>query len=219
MAPDDASDPDAAVHADARIAGQLRAGDEAAFAAFARAQHPVMVRIAAARLQGQPALVEEIVQEAWVVFLESLPRYEARSSLRTFLAGIVLNVLRNRTRSEGRSVPFSSLGDASDDEGPVVAVDRFLGSGERWAGHWAAPPRPWDLDPVDQRQVRETIELALGALPEAQRDVLTLRDVFGWDPSEICNALSITDTHQRVLLHRARAKVRSALEARFGRAQ
>jgi RNA polymerase sigma-70 factor, ECF subfamily len=204
-------------HPDLELALRLRGGDDVAFAAFARAQHPVLVRFAAARFERQSALVDEVVQEAWVLFLESLGAYEGRSSLRTFLLGILVNVLRNRARAEGRSVPFSALGEGVEgDEGPVVAADRFLGEGAKWAGHWAAAPPRWDLDPVHQGELRAALAKAIAALPEAQRDVLTLRDVHGLEASEVCNVLGLTDIHQRVLLHRARGKVRGALEARFG---
>lgn len=202
---------------DLQLAEKLNGGDDVAFAAFARAQQPVLIRFAAARIGRHGALAEEVVQEAWMLFLESLASYEGRSSLRTFLIGILVNVLRNRARSEARSIPFSSLGTSENDEGPVVAADRFDAEGTRWAGHWAAAPPPWDLDPVHQSQLRATLNDAISALPAPQRDVLTLRDVHGWEAEEVCNALGLTDTHQRVLLHRARGKVRSALEARFGK--
>lgn len=201
--------------ADRALCARLRAGDDGAFAAFAREQHPVLVRFASSRLGRGSPLVEEVVQEAWVVFLESLERYEGRSSLRTFLVGIVLNVLRNRARAEARTTPLSALDDAGEG-GATVAAERFAGEGHPWAGHWLAGPRAWREDPAARRELREALEQEIAALPAAQRDVLTLRDVLGFDGEETCNALGLGDTHQRVLLHRARARLRAALERRLG---
>ncbi len=119
---------------------------------------------------------------------------------------------------EGRVLAMSALG-GSDDEGwePAVAPDRFLPADHaQWPGHWATPPQPWSADPeagVLARETRACIEAAIRALPPNQRDVIALRDVQGWTPEEVAEALGITDGNQRVLLHRARAKVRAALEA------
>lgn len=209
--------PVAPAHADLAIARRLRDGDEAAFTAFASAHHGPMVRFAAGRLGPRRAIAEEAAQEAWVVFLERLEGYEGRSSLRTFLFGILVNVLRNRSRAEARSVPLSSV--AREDEGedaPAVPEDRFLAASETWAGHWSASPPAWRGDPAELRETRELLAAAIDALPSAQREVTMLRDVLGWTSEEACNALGISDTHQRVLLHRARAKLRSALEEHLG---
>lgn len=203
---------------DRALCERLRVGDEAAFTAFAKSQHPVLLRVAASHLGARSSLVEECAQQAWVVFLESLDRYEARSSLRTFLVGILVNVLRNRVRKEAHSVPLSSLvAPVSDDEaGPTVDPGRFAPTAHAWPGHWIEAPRHWSMDPACARELRDALESAIALLPVAQRDVVTLRDVLGWDADETCNALGLTDTHHRVLLHRARAKLRHALEARFG---
>lgn len=204
---------------DRALRDRIRAGDERAFTAFAREQHAVLVRIAAARLGARSPIIDECAQEAWVVFLESLDRFEGRSSLRTFLVGILLNVVRNRLRAEARSMPLSALETPlADDNAPTVAGSRFAPGTHAWPGHWVEPPRRWSSDPACAREMREALEHAIGQLPDVQREVLVMRDVLGWDAEETCNALGVTDTHQRVLLHRARARLRDTLETRFGEA-
>ena len=108
-------------------------------------------------------------------------------------------------------------GDGEDDEAAVDA-DRFRGEGHRWVGHWAAAPSDWSHLPEERLLGRETlarVHEAIETLPPRQADVLVLRDVEGWDPEEVCTALGITDGNQRILLHRARSKVRAALERYF----
>jgi RNA polymerase sigma-70 factor, ECF subfamily len=161
------------------------------------------------------AVAEEVVQEAWLGVLKGLDRFEGRSSLKTWIFRILTNTAKTRGEREGRSVPFSSLaGDTADDEAPVDA-DRFLGPGSRWAGQWASAPRsPRDVpeDRLLAAEARARISAAIDALPENQRAVITLRDVDGFDAEEACDILGISEVNQRVLLHRARAKVRAALE-------
>ena len=188
----------------------LRAGDEAAFAAVMRMYGRGMLRVAEMYVSSR-AVAEDVVQEAWVGVLRGIGRFEGRSSLKTWLYRIVANTAKTRGVRESRSVPFSSLGDDGD-EGTVDA-DRFLGSGERFPGHWAVPPQAWA--PEGRLLADETldvVERAIEKLPPAQRAVITMRDVEGFTSEEVCNALDLTETNQRVLLHRARAKVRSALE-------
>ena len=123
-------------------------------------------------------------------------------------------------RGERRSTPFSSLPEATGGEGtidPSAFIDASAGA--TWAGWWAAYPRAWDSVPETRLLGRETLGLAgtaIEALPERQREVLVLRDVVGMDPDEVCAALGLTDGNQRVLLHRARGKVRRVLEAHLG---
>jgi len=160
------------------------------------------------------AVAEEVVQEAWLGVLKGLDRFEGRSSLKTWIFRILTNTAKTRGEREGRSVPFSSLGgDAGDDEAPVDA-DRFFGDGHRWAGHWASSPRnPRDVpeERLLADEARQRIAAAIETLPENQRAVITLRDVDGFDADEACEILGISEVNQRVLLHRARTKVRSAL--------
>jgi len=161
------------------------------------------------------AVAEEVVQEAWLGVFAGLDRFEGRSSLKTWIFRILTNTAKTRGEREGRSVPFSSLaGDDEDDEGAVDA-DRFLGPDHRWAGHWASSPRnPRDVpeERLLAGEARARIEAAVQALPENQRAVITLRDVDGFDAEDACEILGISEGNQRVLLHRARAKVRTALE-------
>jgi len=195
---------------DARLVEGLRAGDEAAFAALMREYGAGMLRVAQMFVSSR-AVAEEVVQEAWIGVLKGIGRFEGRSSLKTWLFRIVANTAKTRGVRESRSIPFSALGEA---EGELsVDPDRFLGSGERFPGHWAAPPQSWA--PEGELLGRETlgvIERAIEQLPPAQRAVITLRDTQGFTAEEVCNALDLTETNQRVLLHRARSKVRSALE-------
>ena len=195
---------------DALLVEGLRAGDEAAFAAVMRMYGRGMLRVAEMYVSSR-AIAEDVVQEAWVGVLRGIGRFEGRSSLKTWLYRIVANTAKTRGVRESRSVPFSSLGDGGDEA--TVDPDRFLGSGERFPGHWAVPPQAWA--PEGRLLADETldvVERAIEKLPPAQRAVITMRDVQGFTSEEVCNALDLTETNQRVLLHRARAKVRGALE-------
>ena len=157
---------------------------------------------------------EDAVQEAWVVVLRGLERFEGRSALATWVLGIVINTARARGRKEARTRPFSSL---ESDDSPGLAPERFLPADhERWPGHWAIAPTPWPEEALETAESQRLVRDAVATLPEAQRAVITLRDMIGCTPEETCNALGLTDTNHRVLLHRARTKVRAALEAAFG---
>jgi RNA polymerase sigma-70 factor (ECF subfamily) len=145
------------------------------------------------------------VQEAWLGVLKGIGRFEGRSSLKTWLFRIVANTAKTRGVREARSIPFSSLG--GDNEEPVDP-DRFLGPDERFPGHWGVPPEGHVL----AAEAMQVIEQAIERLPPAQRTVITLRDIQGLSSEEVRNALELSETNQRVLLHRARSKVRSALE-------
>jgi RNA polymerase sigma-70 factor, ECF subfamily len=195
----------------ARLAA-LRAGDERAFTRLVDELGPRMLRLARVYV-ASAANAEEAVQEAWIVVLRSMDRFEGRSTLATWILGIVVNVARARGVREARSRPFSSF--ATDDE-PGIGADRFLPADHpRWPGHWAIAPIPWPEHALETAVAAQVIRATVAALPETQRAVITLRDMVGCTPEETCNALEITDTNQRVLLHRARTKVRAALEAAF----
>ena len=199
-------------HAHAARLAALRAGDERAFADLVDELSPRMLKLARVYVTGV-ASAEDAVQEAWLVVLNSLDRFEGRSKLSTWIFGIVVNVARARGRRESRSRPFSSL--STDDE-PVIDPDRFLPADhERWPGHWAIAPMPWPERALETAEAAQVIRDTVAALPDAQRSVITLRDMIGCTPEETCNALGLTDTNHRVLLHRARTKVRAALEAAF----
>ena len=196
---------------DARLLEGLRAGDEAAFVALMREYGAGMLRVAMMYVSSR-AVAEEVVQEAWLGVLKGIGRFEGRSSLKTWLFRIVANTAKTRGMRESRSIPFSSLGDDAGAE-PAVDPDRFLGSGERFPGHWALPPQAWAPEGrLLSQEALDVIERAIDRLPPAQRAVISMRDVQGFTSEEVCNALDLTETNQRVLLHRARAKVRDALE-------
>lgn len=198
------------VHA-ARLA-RLREGDERAFAELVDELSPRMLKLARVYVTSS-AIAEEAVQEAWIVVLRTLDRFEGRSSLSTWILGIVVNVARARGRHESRSRPFSAL---STDDQPIIDPSRFLPPDhDRWPGHWAIAPVPWPEDALETAEAAQIIRDTIAALPEAQRAMITLRDMIGCTSEETCNTLDLTDTNQRVLLHRARTRVRAALEAAF----
>jgi RNA polymerase sigma-70 factor (ECF subfamily) len=195
---------------DALLVEGLRAGDEGAFVAAMRMYGAGMLRVAEMYVSSR-AVAEDVVAEAWVGVLRGIGRFEGRSSLKTWLYRIVANTAKTRGVRESRSIPFSSLGDDGG-EGTVDA-DRFIGSGERSSGHWAAPPQAWAPEGrLLADETLEVVERAIDELPPAQRAVITMRDIQGFTSEEVCNALDLTETNQRVLLHRARAKVRKVLE-------
>jgi RNA polymerase sigma-70 factor, ECF subfamily len=204
-----------AAERDARLLAALRAGDEVAFATLVRRHHASLKRVARMYVSTD-AVAEEVVQETWLAVIAGLDRFEQRASLKTWLFHILANKAKTRGTRERRSTPFASLVAAGGDE-PAVAPERFQGDGEAWPGHWAAPPRPWE-DPerrLQSLEARERLRAAIRALPEVQQAVLTLRDVEGLEADEVCALLDLTDGNQRVILHRARARVRTELERYF----
>jgi RNA polymerase sigma-70 factor, ECF subfamily len=194
------------------IAG-LRSRDEAAFMALMDMYGASLLRLAQLFVRDR-AVAEEVVQETWIGVLRGIDRFEGRSSLKTWLYRILTNTAKTRGVRESRSTPFSALA-ADDDEGTVDA-DRFRPEGERFAGHWTSYPDDWSVIPEARLVGAETmavIRQAIDGLPETQRAVITLRDVEGCSSEEVRNVLELSETNQRVLLHRARAKVRTALES------
>jgi RNA polymerase sigma-70 factor (ECF subfamily) len=192
------------------LVAALRRGDEAVFAALVDRHHVGLVRVAERFVSGR-AVAEEVAQEAWLGFLTGLDRFEGRSSIRTWLYRIVVNIARTRGTRDARVLPFASVG-STDDDGTTVDADRFVD------GHWGSPVRPWDLaaDTLTiTGEAQERIRAAIDRLPAVQRQVITLRDVEGLESDEVCDLLDITPGNQRVLLHRARAAVRGALEEYF----
>jgi len=200
---------------EAALVQSLREGDEAAFVELDDRLGPTMLRVAGAYVSSR-AVAEEVVQESWLAVLTGLDRFEGRSTLKTWIFHIVANKAKTRAQREGRSVPFSSL--AAEDEGPSVDPDRFTDEGGG-KGHWIAPPRSIDRVPEERLlavETRERVGAAIAALPSAQRAVISLRDVEGLTAEEACAVLDLTEGNQRVLLHRARSKVRAELEAYLG---
>ena len=194
---------------DARLVEGLRAGDEAAFLEVMRMYGAGMLRVAQMYVSSR-SVAEDVVGDAWVGVLRGIDRFEGRSSLKTWLFRIVANTAKTRGQRESRSVPFSALSEVDE---PSVDPERFLGDGERFAGHWSAPPQAWS--PEGRLLSDETLEAvarAIEELPPAQQAVITMRDVQGLSAEEVRNALDLSETNQRVLLHRARSRVRAAME-------
>src|SRR5256884_4241316 len=197
---------------DRALVDALRRGDEAAFMRLVDEYGPALLRVARMYVP-TAAVAEEVVQETWIGVLNGIDRFEGRSSLKTWIFRILTNIAKTRGQRERRTVPFSAL--ERPDAVPEAAVDadRFLPPDhERWPGHWASRPEPWPEERLLAAETRAVVERAIDELPPAQRAVISLRDIEGWSSEEARNALGISETNQRVLLHRARSKVRQALE-------
>jgi RNA polymerase sigma-70 factor (ECF subfamily) len=190
----------------------LRRGDELAFVQLVDRHGAAMLRHARV-YERDRAVSEEIVQDAWLGVMRGIDRFEGRSSLQRWLLSIVANIARKRAVKEARSVPLSAL-DCGPDEVPSVAPDRFHRPGDRWQGHWSSPPPEWcrPEHALMSAETRTHIAAAIESLPVNQRLVISLRDVEGWSSEEVCDFLGITESNQRVLLHRARTKVRQQLD-------
>ncbi len=203
---------------DDALLAALRRGEESAFVQLLERYQGAMLRLARLYV-GDWTTAEEVVQETWLGALRGLDRFEGRSSLKTWLFTILTNRAKTRAVRDGRTIPFSVLEETESPE-PAVDPERFHPLDHPAAGHWVSLPQPWRELPETRLladETRERLQAAIEALPPMQRTVLTLRDVEGWSPEEVCNTLAISETNQRVLLHRARAKVRSALEAYLAR--
>ncbi len=192
---------------EAALVAALRRGDEAAFRALIEMYNPMLVRVARMYVSTQ-AVAEEVAQETWLAVLEGIDRFEGRSSFKTWLFRILTNRAKTRGIREGRSLPFSAL----EPDEPAVEPERFHGGDHNWPGHWSAPPQGFPEERLLAAETRDVIEQAIATLPPTQRAVISLRDIEGWGAEEVCNALTLSETNQRVLLHRARSAVRKALE-------
>jgi RNA polymerase sigma-70 factor (ECF subfamily) len=202
--------------AEAQLLEALRAGDEAAFAQLVREYQPSLVRVARIYVSTQAA-AEEVAAETWLAVLNGLDRFEGRSSLKTWIFRILTNIAKTRAQRDGRTLPFSALQDPGRVPEAALDADRFLDPEHpRWPGHWAVRPEPWPEDALVAAETQALVAEAIEALPPAQRAVISLRDVEGWSSEEVRNALELSETNQRVLLHRARSKVRRALESYLG---
>ncbi len=198
---------------EAALVAALRNGDEAAFLAVVHRHHESMVRLARVYVRERD-VAEEVAQDTWLAVVQQLDRFEARSSLKTWIFSILVNLAKTRGVRERRTMPFSAFG-ADVGEEPAVAPDRFNGEDHRWAGHWAHAPLPWPETPEGQllsHELGAEIRQAIDDLPSTQRAVVTLRDVQCFSAPEVCHLLGISEANQRVLLHRGRSKVRAALE-------
>jgi RNA polymerase sigma-70 factor (ECF subfamily) len=198
--------------AEAELVARLRAGDERAFEALVERHYPTMLAVARHYVSSR-AVAEEVVQEAWLGVLKGIDRFEGRSSLRTWILRILVNSAKTRGAREARSVPFTALEAGADQ--PAVEPERFRGPDDPFPGHWRSYPGDWQRLPEEALSDRETLAVIIAAieqLPDAQRLVIAMRDIQGCSSEEVCAVLEVSEGNQRVLLHRARSKVRSALE-------
>jgi RNA polymerase sigma-70 factor (ECF subfamily) len=190
---------------DEELVQKLLDGDEASFRALVTRLQPLLLRLARTYVRSD-ALAEEVVQDTWLAALEGLPGFAGRSSLKTWITHILINRARTRGAREARVVPLSSLAKA-DEQAP--SADHFNES-----GGWRSAPEPISPERLlDNKETRARVEAAISGLPEQQRLVIELRDVAGLESDEVCELLKLSANNQRVLLHRARDKVRAALIA------
>ncbi|MGE0644064.1 MAG: RNA polymerase sigma factor [Nitrospira sp.] len=208
----------AVTEADQPLIAKLCNGDERAFDELVNKHHGSLIRMAMGYV-GDHEVAEEVVQDTWMAVIEGLGRFEGRSSLRTWIFGIMIHKAKDRGVREKRHVTFSAFDSNGEEHDEAVDPARFHQSGE-WVGHWAVPPQPWDERTPEQllasRQAVRAMERAIDALPQTLKDVLILRDVEGVDAREACEILKITETNLYVRLHRARERVRVAVEKALG---
>jgi RNA polymerase sigma-70 factor (ECF subfamily) len=188
--------------------------DEEAFVTLVDAWHSTMVRLARTFVPSD-ALAEEVAQETWAALLEGLDTFERRASLKTFVFSVLTNRAKTRGERERRSTPLSAMFVEEADGEDTTLADRFEAD-----GHWSTPPASWGSESpevlVERSEMMRLVGAAVDTLAPGQRAVFLLHDVEGLDSQSVCNALSISETNQRVLLHRARTKVRLALERHLG---
>jgi len=197
---------------DQQLVAALRAGDEEAFRTIVREWHPSLLRVAQIFVPSR-AVAEDVVSETWLRVLGALDRFEGRSSVKTWVFRILVNTAKTRAQREGRTIPFSALQDASRVPEAAVEPERFLPDDDPYhPGGWSSPPRDLPEERLLAAETRAVIAAAIESLPANQRAVISLRDVEGWSSDDVRNALDLSEVNQRVLLHRARARVRRALE-------
>jgi RNA polymerase sigma-70 factor (ECF subfamily) len=203
---------------DADLVAGLKRGEERAFVALVRRYQPPLLRLAIVYCRSL-AVAEEIVQDTWLGVIRGIGKFEERATFKTWLFQILVNRARTRAAQEGRAGSFSTLNEEAEAPGePAVPPERFRAADDKWANNWAVPPQSWGESSDARLLAGETMELiqqAISTLPPAQQQVITLRDVEGWPSEDICNVLLISETNQRVLLHRARSRVRALLERHF----
>ena len=195
---------------------RLRNGDQGAYRSLIRRFHGSLVGVASSII-GSRAQADEVVQDTWLAVFSNIGRFEGRSSLSTWLFSIVLNRARTRISREGRTVALPAILDGSQPGERGVDASAFKAD-----GHWIEAPRLWDeISPeriVGGRQLWQHVQEAIEKLPAGQRAVIILRDMEGKESEEICALLAISPENQRVLLHRARARIRKAVDALVGNA-
>jgi RNA polymerase sigma-70 factor (ECF subfamily) len=199
---------------DDALLGRLRAGEERAFDELVNKHHGALIRMAMGYVADRDA-AEEVVQDTWMAVIENLCRFEGRSSLRTWIFGIMIHKAKDRGIREKRHTTFSAFESCEEDNEDVVDPSRFQEAGD-WAGHWAFPPQPWDDQTPEKllasEQMVNVMNSAIESLPRSLKEVLMLRDVEGMDIKEACALLKITETNLYVRLHRARERVRKVME-------
>jgi RNA polymerase sigma-70 factor, ECF subfamily len=193
---------------EARLVDALRSGERQAYDELVERYTPALLRVASLFTPSR-AVAEEVVQETWLGVLRGIGGFQGRSSLKTWLFRILTNTAKTRGARERRTLPFSALaGTEVDQVEPAVDPGRF----DPDSGHWSQPPGDWPEERLLAGETRAVIRSAIEGLPPAQRAVISLRDVEGWSSDEVREALELSEVNQRVLLHRARSKVRAALE-------
>ena len=206
---------------DQALIERLRRGDEGAFDEVVTRHHGALVRMAMSYVADRD-MAEEVVQDTWMAIIEGLHRFEGRSSFRTWMFGILIHKAKDRGVREKRNTTFSAFDSFDEENDEAVDPARFHQSGE-CAGHWALPPQPWDEQTPEKllasRQAIDCMQRAIEELPPTLREVLILRDVEGVDSREVCELLRITETNLYVRLHRARERVRRAIELHLGEPQ
>lgn len=203
------------VDADSHLVVRLRAGDTQAFEALVKQNHGALIRMAM-RYVADRETAEEVVQNTWIAVIEGLKNYEGRSTLRSWIFAILINKAKDRGVRESRHINFSALESADDTQEDAVDPARFHAAGEH-AGAWALPPQPWNEQTPERllasKQALEAMSRAIDALPAGLREVLILKDVEEHDSDYVCEKLNITETNLYVRLHRARERVRAAVES------
>ncbi len=204
--------PGSAAEGEEGVLAALRGGDEGAFAALVDRYHASLIRVARLYVASEAA-AEDVAQETWLGVLQGLAGFQGRCTLKAWIFSILANIARTRGARDKRMLPMSSLAAGDEGAGPSVDPDRFNpDTHPRWPGHWAQPPEPWQDEELAGRETLAAIKAAIETLPAMQRAVMTMRDVEGLDSAETCQVLGISEVNQRVLLHRARSKVRALLE-------
>lgn len=199
---------------DHSLIARLRKGEEGVFDDLVDTHHGALIRMALGHVADRE-VAEEVVQDTWMAVIQGLSRFEGRSSLRTWIFGILIHKAKDRGVREKRHTTFSDFESHDDDHDETIDPSRFHQSGE-WAGHWAVPPQPWDEQTPEallaSRQAVAAMQQAIEALPPTLKEVLILRDIEGIEAKEACELLKITETNLYVRLHRARERVRRAVE-------
>jgi RNA polymerase sigma-70 factor (ECF subfamily) len=202
---------------DYQLLSNVRDGDESAFVTLVERYHSSLVRLA--RMYVEPSAAEDVVQDTWVGVLRGLSAFEGRASFKTWLFRILMNRARTRAVRNARSIPLSLIAQREvESNAPAVDPSRFQAADGRYPGHWLLKPSADELpeERLLAGELGDLVQRALGTLPPAQSEVVRLRDVEGLPSAEVCQLLNLTEGNQRILLHRGRSRIRTALEAYLG---